>query len=58
MLNSQDASRSSPLLLAASTGQYAIVQQLIAAGADINLSDDNYQSPLHAASSGGFIDIV
>lgn len=58
MLNSQDMSKSSPLLLAASTGQFAVVQELVATGADINLCNDDNQSPLNVASYSGYVDIV
>lgn len=56
--NLQDSSKCSPLLPAASAGHFTISKQLIAAGANPNLSNDDKQTPLQVASAKDYLDIV
>lgn len=58
MLNWQDTSGSFALRLAAKNGHFTVVEQLLAAGADVTLSDMDGQTPLHVACAGGYVDTV
>jgi len=46
------------LLTAAAAGDYNKVRNLVDKGADINISDNHKQSPLHYASYSGYLDIT
>jgi ankyrin repeat protein len=57
-VNNLDASKETPLDVAAATGQKKIVQMLLAAGADPNLADDNGRTALNRAIAGDAPDVV
>ncbi len=49
---------SSPLQFAAQNGQTALVQALIARGADVNYQNETGQTPLMYATRGGHLDVM
>jgi hypothetical protein len=49
---------STPLHLAASTGQKTAAELLIADGADVKAADESDETPMHLAAASGHLDIV
>jgi len=52
------SSLNSPLYCAAQSGDLAVVQLLLQAGANPNAAPGSYYTPLQAATRGGFIEIA
>jgi len=46
------------LYYAVSKGRKAVVEQLIAKGADIHANDSQGRTPLHSAAEGGYVDVA
>ncbi|KAF4995239.1 hypothetical protein FGRMN_5270 [Fusarium graminum] len=57
-LNKEDSSRDAPLLLAAKHGDFSIFVRLFTSGADPSICDEASMTPLHIASSNGYLDIA
>jgi hypothetical protein len=49
---------STPLHLAAGTGQKTVAELLLADGADVNAADESDETPLHLAAASGHLDMV
>ena len=58
VVSTQFAHTGEPLHVAAYAGRLQVVQQLIAAGANIEATDEEDRRPLHIAASRGHADIV
>ncbi|KAM6483360.1 ankyrin repeat-containing domain protein [Trichoderma sp. SZMC 28011] len=57
-VNEQDSNALSPLHLATKNGHYAVVEQLLSNGADVDICNKEEQTALHIASARGFVDTV
>lgn len=58
LLNAPTNEKVTPLLLAATMGNYFMCSRLLSLGADVNMTDDMNNAPIHLACSAGNLDIV